>query len=38
MSDQKIVSLCKGLPKNLSYNGKDFLSGIGKDEASELVV
>ncbi|EJL47458.1 sulfurase [Brevibacillus agri] len=38
MSDPKIVSLCKGLPKNISYNGKDFLSGIWKEEADELVV
>lgn len=38
MSDRKIVSLFKGLPKNLSYNGKEVLSSICKDEASELVV
>lgn len=36
--DRKIVSISKGLPKSHSYNGKEYLSGIWKEEADELVV
>jgi len=38
MSDQKIVYVSKGLPKNRLYNGQEFRSGIWKEQADELRV
>jgi MOSC domain-containing protein YiiM len=38
MPYRKIVYVSKGLPKNKSYNGKEFHSGIWKEQADQLVV
>ncbi|WP_242466643.1 MOSC domain-containing protein [Brevibacillus brevis] len=35
---RKIVTISKGLPKNNMYNGKEYLSGIWKEEADELII
>lgn len=38
MLDRKIVYVSKGLPQNKSYNGKEFISGIWKEQTDSLVV
>lgn len=38
MSDRKIVYVSKGLPKNMTYNGQEYLSGIWKEQTDELHV
>jgi MOSC domain-containing protein YiiM len=38
MIKREIIYLSKGLPKNLVHNGKDFRSGIWKEQVDELFV